>query len=173
MCYSQPQLLWLARAQENANLALKRYYDQKRLNYPFKVGDLVFVEGIALPTDRRGSKVSALRRGPFKIVQQINPVAFRLDTPATWRVHNVFHASYLTPHVPHRQMEPERILDCRVHRGKKELYVRFQGQTRHQDTWVDERDIKLSHPRLYLEWLRTLAVSFTRARLRRAGLAYL
>ena len=145
----------MQRAQDNA----KRHYDQRRIDHPFKVGDLVFVEGHALPTERRGSKLSSLRQGPFKIVQQINPVAFRLDTPATWRVHNVFHASFLTPHTPHRELEPERVLDARVHRRRKQLLIRYRDSTQHQDAWVDEDSLKSSHPRLYLDFLRKAAAS--------------
>jgi hypothetical protein len=152
---SQAAVASMERAQENA----KRYYDLKRKEPTFAVGDLVFVEGIALPDNRRGTKIGHLRHGPFKIIQQINPVAFKLDTPATWKVHNVFHSSFLTAHNPHRDLEPDKVLEARVFRSKKQLLIRYKGHTHHQDAWVDEQDFKGKHPRLYLDFIRRMAAS--------------
>ncbi|KAL7754032.1 hypothetical protein RI367_000011 [Sorochytrium milnesiophthora] len=35
--------------------------------------------------------------GPFRIPQQINPVAYRLALPPEYRIHNVLHVSVLEP----------------------------------------------------------------------------
>ena len=143
---------------ERAQARAKEYYDQGKRHHPFKVGDYVFVDNFALPEERRGSKISPLRHGPFKITKQINPVAFKLDTPATWRVHNVFHVSFLTPYYPHRQLVPERVLDTRIYKRKKQLYVRHENAASHQDAWVDELWLRDKHPRVYMEFLRRAAL---------------
>lgn len=150
---------------ERAQVNAKRYYDQKSNDPQFKVGDLVFVEGTGLPTERRGTKLSSLRHGPFKIVEQINPVAFRLDTGATWKVHNVFHVSFLTPHTSHRVPTPLQVLDGRLNRRKKQLLVRYENSSVHQDAWVDEREFKEAHPKLYLDFVSRMATSFMKRRL--------
>jgi hypothetical protein len=146
------------RAQERQKL----YYDRGRTGHSFKVGDLVLVDKYGLPDERRGSKISPLRFGkdvhtPFKIIKQISPVAFQLDTPATWKVHNVFHTSFLTPYKPHREFEPETVLDSRTHKRKRQLLVRFKGMTADQDQWLDESLVKTKYPAVYLNFVRRFA----------------
>jgi hypothetical protein len=35
---------------------------------------------------------------PFKVVAKISNVAYQLELPPTWKIHNSFHASLLTPY---------------------------------------------------------------------------
>ena len=35
------------------------------------------------------------REGPFTITEVLGPVTYRLNLLATWRIHNVFHATLL------------------------------------------------------------------------------
>ena len=34
--------------------------------------------------------------GPFTITKEVSPVAFQLELPVKWKIHNVFHASLLS-----------------------------------------------------------------------------
>jgi hypothetical protein len=38
------------------------------------------------------------REGPFEIEEKLGPLTYRLKLPATWRIHNVFHAVLLMPY---------------------------------------------------------------------------
>ena len=38
------------------------------------------------------------REGPFIITEVLGPVTYRLKLPATWRIHNIFHATLLRPY---------------------------------------------------------------------------
>ena len=38
-------------------------------------------------------KLAAKWAGPFKFVSQVGAISFRLDLPAGWHIHPVFHAS--------------------------------------------------------------------------------
>jgi hypothetical protein len=38
------------------------------------------------------------RHRPFKVVQVMSPVNYRLELPMQWSIHNVFHTDLLTPY---------------------------------------------------------------------------
>ena len=38
-------------------------------------------------------KLSALWAGPFRVAAKVNDVAFRLELPPDWHIHDVFHVS--------------------------------------------------------------------------------
>ena len=63
--------------------------------------DLVVVDHTQLCTEHL-PLVSGLSRklgsyfiGPYKVIEQINPVSFKLDLLPSWRMHPVFHCSQL------------------------------------------------------------------------------
>lgn len=87
-----------------------RFYDRHHGDTPaFNVGDKVWLEATNIRTDRPASKFAAERLGPYKISDVISTHAFRLDLPATMKIHNVFHVSLLTPHradtIPGREFD--------------------------------------------------------------------
>jgi Chromo (CHRromatin Organisation MOdifier) domain len=91
-------------------------------------------------------------------------VVYKLRLPETWQIHNVFHASLLTPFTEteeHRrnfiepppdeiegeeEWEVERILGKRHHgRGRKLQYlVRWKGYAPAHDQWIDRSDMNAS-----------------------------
>lgn len=49
----------------------------------------------------KGSKLSPRFVGPFKILERIGPVAYKLSLPPSLsRIHNVFHVSVLRKYIP-------------------------------------------------------------------------
>jgi hypothetical protein len=106
----------------------------------FKEGDKVWLEGSHLKLPYTMMKL-APRRYAFKIVAKISNIAYRIQLPATWKIHNVFHASLLTPynetnaHSPNflepppnliegePEWEVEMILGDRIYKKKKQYLI--------------------------------------------------
>jgi Chromo (CHRromatin Organisation MOdifier) domain len=100
--------MWLKEARERTQdairkaqeLWLKRRQRKKgqRHFYPFEKGQQVLLEETNLKTIYPSAKLGPKRYGPFPIIDVISPVVYRLQLPPHWRIHNVFHASLLTPY---------------------------------------------------------------------------
>ncbi|MCO5588880.1 hypothetical protein L7F22_042841 [Adiantum nelumboides] len=73
--------------------------NKKRKHIEFKLNDFVWlrIEKRRLKNMENHPKVKLAPRfyGPFKIIQVINPNAYRLNIPPHWHIHNSFHISLL------------------------------------------------------------------------------
>ena len=64
----------------------------------YKEGDLVWLEGRNLCLSQPMPKLVPRRHGPFKVVQVMSPVNYRLELPTQWSIHPVFHIDLLMPY---------------------------------------------------------------------------
>jgi hypothetical protein len=64
----------------------------------FQIGDNVWLEGTNLKCIEGTPKLSPRQYGPIRVAARISHVAYCLDLPKTWKIHNIFHASLLTPY---------------------------------------------------------------------------
>src|SRR5260370_27882022 len=64
----------------------------------YRVRDQVWLEGKHLQTHQATAKLAARRHGPFKVLEVLSPVNYRLELPMQWSIHLVFHIDLLTPY---------------------------------------------------------------------------
>ena len=98
--------------------------------------------------------------GPFRIQEQINPVAYRLELPASMKIHPIFHVSLLEVYkgstisrrlqpLPlvveidnHNEYEVEEVLDLRRRRGKLQYLIHWRGFDINERTWKPVANLK-------------------------------
>src|SRR6201985_1808989 len=154
-------------------LRAQALYPKGRKHVPYNKGDKVWLESKNLKTTHPTTKLRALRYGPFEITETIGSTTYRLKLPPQWKIHNVFHASLLTPYKvteEHGENFPQqlpeivhgeeewvvgKVLDSRrVGRGKKLQYLRkWEGYPEADNSW-DYKENVVS-PDLIAEFQRT------------------
>jgi hypothetical protein len=94
------RLALIAQARKDAADALRKSQDLETLSNftPYCVGDRVWLEGHNLNTTHPSAKLAPRRYGPFLVTLAMSRTSFRLKLPPSWKIHNVFHASLLTPY---------------------------------------------------------------------------
>ncbi|KAK6124838.1 hypothetical protein DH2020_041414 [Rehmannia glutinosa] len=130
----------------------KSYADKRRKDLEFEVGDEVFLrlsprKGLINP--KKGGKLNPRYVGPYKILQRIGKLAYRLepehiitrDTPPLME-----NLSYTE--------RPIRIIDQQIRQlHKREIpmvKVVWQNHNRDEDaTWETEEDIRNQYPELF------------------------
>jgi hypothetical protein len=127
----------------------------------YKEGDQVWLEGRNLRIDQPAAKLAPRRHGPFRVVQVMSPVTYRLTLPLQWKIHPVFHIDLLSPYREtevhgrnyqrpppelvdnEEEYEVENILDSRrTGRGRKLQYlVKWKGYPDADNQWEDYRNV--------------------------------
>lgn len=85
----------------------RKWYDPQRVPLSFAEGDMVL-----LSTKNLGLKSPAPKKllpryvGPFPIVKRVGRVAYKLQLPANWFIHNVFHVSLLRAYKSDGRVQP-------------------------------------------------------------------
>src|SRR5712692_8395359 len=126
---------------------------------PYKLGDLVWLEGKHLKTSYPSYKLAPRRHGPFPITRCINDTTFGLSLPRSWKIHPVFHTSLLSAyhetndHGPNftqpppdlidgdEHFEVEAILDSRFYRCALQYLVHWKGYPSSDDQWLPAAEL--------------------------------
>jgi len=140
-----------------------------RENYrPFTKGDKVWLEARNLKRTYN-KKITTKREGPFTITEVLGPLNYRLKLPIGWKIHDVFHASLLTPYVENgthgrnfiqpapdlidhqEEWEVERIVR---HKGSKNVSYQVKWTGYEDMTWEPEENLKNSADVIADYWKR-------------------
>jgi len=110
----QQRITQIEEARKAAQEAQRKAQDSWIKDHPryalFTIGSKVWLEGtnLRLPANVT-TKLAPRRYGPFTVAAQVSKVAYQLRLPSTWKIHNIFHASLLTPYKETDQHGPNFI----------------------------------------------------------------
>jgi chromodomain-containing protein len=145
----------IKRKQQMAILALNKKAGKVPTPSPYQVGDQVWLEATHLCLPYQSTKLAPKHHGPFLVMREVSPVAFQLHIPMAWNIHDIFHASLLSPyrkspeHRPNysrpppnllegeEEYEVERIINHR-HSGRArtlQYLIKWKGYPEVDNTW--------------------------------------
>ena len=149
------RLAHISEARREAGEAMKRAQNLTTPTRftPYCVGDRVWLEAKNLSTTHPTAKLAPRRYGPFLVTAAISHTTYRLKLPPAWRIHNVFHASLLTPYREtitngakyqepppdlvngQPEWEVEKVLGSRRRRNQLQYLIRWKGFSEAHDSW--------------------------------------
>src|SRR5258708_7090847 len=151
----QERLAMMKERQLQAIAAINQSSKEQNIPSSFLVGTQVWLEGTHLRLPYQATKLAPKRYGPFEIVREVSPVAYQLRLPVAWNIHDVFHASLLSPyretdaHGPNysrpspdlikgeEEYEVEKVINHR-HTGKArtlQYLIKWRGYPEADNTW--------------------------------------
>jgi hypothetical protein len=148
-------------AMKLAQEKMKMFYDRYVGEIPkLNPGDEVWLDRKNIQTDRPSQKLDFRRLGPFKILEKMGPLTYKLQLPPSMRIHPVFHVSHLNPRkadtIPGRKQEQpppvvvegeeeyevESILDSRKWGRGFQYFVKWKGYGPEHNEWVPKANVE-------------------------------
>ena len=151
-----------------ANAMAKARYDDTHTRINIQSGSRVFLRlhnGYSIPGVN--GKLAQQRVGPFKVIERVGQLAYRLELPPVMRIHPVISIAQLEPATDagadpygrHTDMEPppitenqegnieepeyeiERFLSHKTTRGKRHYLVKWKGYGNEHNVWYSVDDL--------------------------------
>ena len=135
-----------------------KYFNQKRIDMQFKIGEWVMLRTKNITPPGGSKKFDSKQIGPFQVIDAWNNAYRLLLTPRYRQLHPVFHVSLLEPHRDsarttnppdgilvngHIEYEVEEIrMEKQVGRSKAKSYlVKWKGYPEEECTWEPEEHV--------------------------------
>ncbi|XP_042964569.1 uncharacterized protein LOC122298777 [Carya illinoinensis] len=156
---------------------MKKYHDQGRHVVSFKVGDSVYLElrqfGHKTMRKTTTAKLNQKFYGPYRVLEKLGNVAYKLQLSPTSQLYPVFHVSLLKKKVGDLSLvgeelptvdregrtltKPKEVIGYRLHRRGRErpkvwqALILWEGLSRDEATWEDYDGLEKKYPQLILE----------------------
>jgi transposase InsO family protein len=151
----------LADRWEKAVESQAKQYNKKHVPMKFNKGDLVLVSTKNLSLKTASRKLSARAMGPFRVLEPVGSLAYRIQLPAECKIHPVFSVSLLEKY--HRragdgeqleilpppeivdgeeEWEVEEILSSKNKGKAKKYLVKWVGYPADFNQWVPAADLR-------------------------------
>lgn len=132
--------------------SMKRNYDAYHLPVEvdlFKPGDKILLSTRDISSDRPSENLDHKRYGPFTILKKVGSLLYKLCLLPSWRIHDIFHASKLTPF-------QKLFFDSQLSDHTDDLVAKTQYPSKKIKTILNHHFLR--HDTLYLvEWLDLLS----------------
>src|SRR5882757_11395287 len=131
-----------------------------RKSKPFKLGDKVWLSSKNLIIPGLSKKLAPQRIGLITISKVMGPITYQLELPKQWRIHNIFHASLLSPYRENtfhglnyltpppeilngeEEWEVEAILSHKGVGNRRRYLIKWKGYSSNENTWEPEKHLK-------------------------------
>lgn len=146
---------------ENLKQAVKKqeiFANKHRIKAPeYKINDKVWINS-SLIIRNKNKKLKPRKLGPFRIIEKVSPVSYKIELPKTLRIHPIIHVSELEPYFEDKfkrkqappppiivneeeEYEVEEILDKRKHYGKIQYLIKWKGYPLSEASWEPETNL--------------------------------
>ena len=145
-----------------AQLREKENYNKHRKPDPnLKSGDMVWFLPRTVKTMRPSKKLAYKKMGPFKIIKKVGTSSYKLDLPASRKIHNTLHISLLEPYEDNKfpsqiqtppppievdgepEYELEEIIHSCLHRNNLLYRAKWTGYSpEHDKTWYPAENLQ-------------------------------
>lgn len=155
----------MAQARKDAEAALRlskehmkeQYETGKKSPHVFKVGDLVWLTAKNITIHQQTPKLGPRQLGPFKVLERVGELDYRLELPHYLKLNPVFHVNRLSPWhdneitkppIPEpvtiegeEEYEIDDILDSRIFRRQLQYLIKWKGYTEGDNSWEPVKNL--------------------------------
>jgi hypothetical protein len=155
----------LANVRKKAEAALRlskermkeQFERNKRSAYVFNVGNIVWLTAKDIKIHQKTPKLGLQQLGPYKVLERVRDLDYRLELPSYLNLNSVFHVSCLSPwhdnglHKPplpepvvvqgEEEYKIDSIIDSRVYCRQLQYLICWKGYGEGKNTWEPAKNL--------------------------------